>query len=259
MNSTTGIYPTELPSVSTEEAPPARDGVFPPTRWSLIRRMQDGNESVRRESLETICAVYWKPAYTWLRARGASPGDAEDVTQDFFSRLIAGDWLAEVNEAKGRLRSFMLVLLKRQASNDYDHRQAKKRGGGCIMVPIDTAAGEAAWRSLPPDGASLDVIFDRQWALQLLDRVMEGLRDTCAKAGKADLFDELRDYLSGGSQEDSYGESAARLGVSANTVKSAAFRLRERYRERLRAEVLDTLGSPEGVEEEIGWLLRVFA
>ncbi len=252
------MTPPDSSSRPTSTAGSGHRGVFPQTQWSLIRRVQLGDESQRREGMETLCASYWKPVYAWLRAKGSSPEDAEDLTQDFFARLIAGDWLAEVSADKGRLRSFLLVLLKRHAVNAWEHRQAKMRGGGCTIIRMDAREGEAAWNSLPADGVSPDVAFDRQWALQLLDRVMLRLRTIYEKAGKAALFDELRDYLTGGSVEESYAAPAARLGLSEGTVKVAAFRLRERYRTRLREAVMETIESPEGVNEEIEYLFRVF-
>jgi DNA-directed RNA polymerase specialized sigma24 family protein len=221
--------------------------------------MQSGDEVMKRASLETICEAYWKPVYAWLRARRTIPADAEDLTQSFFARLLAEDWLAEVHELKGRLRSFLLVLLKRHAAGERDHRQAKKRGGGIAFVALDSVEAEQAWERLPSAGASPDVVFARQWALQLLGRVMQSLRDTYQKSGRAELFDELRDYLSGGSTEESYGASAMRLGMTTSAVKAAAFRLRERYRTRLREEVLETLGSPAELEEELRWLSGVFS
>ena len=253
-----------MPSLDSSNRPPPstsgsrHGGLFPQTQWSLIRRVQHGDETQRREGMEILCTAYWKPVYAWLRARGSSPEDAEDLTQEFFSRLIAGDWLAEVSAEKGRLRSFLLVLLKRHAANVWEFSQAKKRGGGCVIFRLDAGDAETAWKNLPADGVSPDVIFDRQWALQLLDGVMQGLRDTYAKAGKTDLFDELRGYITGGSADESYGASALRLGMNEGTVKVAAFRLRERYRDRLRAAVLETVESPGGVAEEIAWLFRVF-
>lgn len=250
---------TSPPMTAANAVRPGSDpGIFPPTRWSLIHRMQCGDDTTRRESLEWLCTAYWKPVYGWLRTRGAAPADAEDTTQEFFARLIAGDWLAEVQADKGRLRAFILVLLKHHAANEHDHRRALKRGGAISFVPFDPAEAEAAWASQPSGGVSPDVVFDRQWAIQLLERVMRGLRASYEKAGKAALFDELRDYLSGGSVEESYGASAARLGMKESAVKVAAFRLRERYRERLRTEVRDTLDSPDAVDEEIRWLFQVF-
>ena len=224
----------------------------------MIRQVQAEDESMRRVGWERICQTYWKPVYVWLRARGATPEDAEDMTQDFFSRLMAGECLTEVSAEKGRLRSFLLVILKRQAVNAWEYRQARKRGGGGIMIPLDAQAGEEEWKGLPSDGASPDVIFDRQWAVQLLHQVMLDLRDVYLKAGKEELFDELRDYISGGSTDESYGEAAGRLGMSEGAVKVAAFRLRERYRERLRATVLETVACAEEVPDEIDWLFRVF-
>lgn len=244
-----------------DPAPPtsaSNQGIFPPTRWSLIHRMQDGDEAARRESMETICAAYWKPVYAWLRAQGAAPADAEDTTQNFFARLIGGDWLAEVHEQKGRLRSFLLVLLKRHAVNEHEHRSAKKRGGDRVFVPLDAQKAETAWAGHSAVGASPDVIFDRQWALQLLERVMRGLQADYEKSGKATLFAELRDYITGGSEEESYSASSERLGMTLSAVKVAAFRLRERYRQRLREVVLETIESADGLNEEIDYLFRVF-
>jgi RNA polymerase sigma-70 factor (ECF subfamily) len=224
----------------------------------VVRRLQDGAEDERREAWEVICRGYWKPVYAWLRARGTSPEDAEDLTQEFFSRLHSREWLREVRSENGKLRAFLLVLLKRQAANEWERRNAKKRGGGAVMIPMDAGEAENSWQVLPADGASPDVIFERQWALQLLESVMNDLRAAYERNGKAGLFDELRDYLSGGSTEESYAAPAARLGLSEGTVKVAAFRLRERYRERLRAAVTETVESPDGVNEELEYLFRVF-
>lgn len=126
------------------------------------------------------------------------------------------------------------------------------------MISLDVQAGEEEWKGLPSDGVSPDIIFDRQWAVQLLRQVMLELREIYVKAGKQELFDELREYITGGSTEESYGEAAGRLGMSEGAVKVAAFRLRERYRERLRAAVLETVSCAEEVEDEIDWLFRVF-
>ncbi len=244
--------------VATTTSGSKHGGNFPSTRWTLIRRVQQGDETQRRAGLESLCAAYWKPVYAWSRAKGSSPEDAEDLTQDFFSRLLAGDWLADVSEDKGRLRSFLLVLLKRHAANAWEHRQAKKRGGGCAIIHMDAGEGEAAWNSLPADGVSPDVMFDRQWAMQLLDRVTAELRTAYDRAGKVALFDELRGYLAGGSSDESYAAPAARLGIAEGAVKVAAFRLRERFRTRLRGAVMETIESPDGVNEEINYLFRVF-
>lgn len=254
---------TDVPSSSTSNPPAAGEthqapGLFPATQWSVIRQVQAEDESVQRLGWERMCRNYWRPVYAWLRARGSSAVDAEDLTQEFFSRLIAGADLAEVCAEKGRLRSFLLVVLKRQAANAWEYRQAQKRGGGKIMVPLDAKGAEETWKSMPTDGASPDVIFDRQWALQILEQVMSALRETYVKAGKGELFEELREYISGASQEESYAASAERLGMSEGAIKVAAFRLRQRYRERLRVTVTDTVSSAEEVNDEINWLFRVF-
>lgn len=221
-------------------------GLFPPTHWSMIHGLQSRDEIHRNEGLARFCSCYWKPV-------------AADLTQDFFSRLIAGNWLTTVREEKGRLRSFLLVLLKRHAANAWEYRQAKKRGGGGVMIPIDGKEAEAAWSCLPSDGASPDVLFDRQWAVQLLEEVMNCLRAIYVKSGREELFDELREYITAsGSTQVSYAGSALRLGMNESAVKVAAFRLRERYRNQLRKAVEETVGSSDAVDEEIDWLFRVF-
>lgn len=247
-----------MPNADHNDHSSAAPGIFPATRWSVVKRMQEGTGEERRQAWELLCRGYWKPAYSWLRARGSPPEDAEDITQDFFARLHAGDWLHKVAAENGKLRSFLLVLLKRHAVNEWEHRSAKKRGGGAVIVPLDARDAEMSWHNLPVDGASPDVIFDRQWALQLLDRVMSSLRASYARNGKSALFDEIRDYLTGGSVEESYAAPAARLGLTEGAVKAAAFRLRERYRELLRDTVMETVESPDGVNAEIEYLFRVF-
>ena len=239
--------------------PPANDGgAFPPTCWSVVRRFQSGGERERRECLEVLCRAYWKPVHAWLRARGASPADAEDTAQDFFARLIAGDWLANASEAKGRLRSLLLVILKRHVATAYAARCAQKRGGGLTFVPLESDDGLSQRHDVPADELSPDLIFDREWVREMLDRVITRLRADYAASGKAALFDELRNYIAGDSEEESYGDSAMRLGMTPGAVKVAAFRLRERYRARLRAEVCETVESPDLVDEELRALLAVF-
>ena len=258
LQGTPGAFSSGEPGTVRGQPSGAREGVFPATRWSLIRQVQEGDVAARRAGWEHLCKEYWKPIYVWLRARGATPEDAEDLAQDFFCRLIAGDWLREATGEKGRLRTFLLVLLKRHAVNAWEYGQAKKRGGGSIILHPDAGEGEAAWHRLPADGASPDVMFDRHWAMQLLDRVMEELRATYDLSGKAALFDELREYLSGGSAEESYAGPASRLGLSEGAVKVAAFRLRERFRVRLSEVVRETISAPAEVAEEIQYLFHVF-
>jgi RNA polymerase sigma-70 factor (ECF subfamily) len=233
-------------------------GVFPATSWSVVRRFQRGGELERKECLEWICRSYWKPVHAWLRARGMTPADAEDTAQDFFARLIAGDWLAGASESKGRLRSLLLVMLKRHAATAHAAKHARKRGGDILFVSVDEERSGMPRTDLPADEESPDFIFDREWVCELLNRVVGQLRADYEAAGKGALFEELRNYLAGDSDDESYGQSAGRLGMSTGAVKVAACRLRERYRIRLREEVAETVEDPGLVDEEIRELLSLF-
>lgn len=232
-------------------------GLFPATRWSVVLRMQNGTEHLRARALEDLCRTYWKPVYGFVRSRGASPQDAEDLTQDFLARLLAGDWLAEVGAGKGRLRSFLLVVLKRFLVNEYEYNGAAKRGGRHIHFSMDAAEGEMAWRDIADPAASPDVLYERQWALQLLAAVMACLRADYVAAGKAALFDVLRAHLTAAGGDD-YATDAARLGMSHGAVRVAVHRMRHRYRELLRRELADTVESEALIDDEIRHLFAVF-
>lgn len=246
---------------STENKPsePAtKNNLFPITRWSLIALLQNGSHEERVQSLDHICSIYWKPVYGWLRAHGNSPENAQDITQDFFCRMVDEDWLVAVAEEKGRLRSYLLVLLKRHTANAWNHQQAQKRGGGCSFLYIDSKEGESVWNEIATENTTPDDLYDRSWALQLLNNVMQNLKQSYDKAGRGQLYDVLSTHLTGNSSIESYAEAASILGMTESAVKVAAHRLRARYRTSLRDAVLRTVELPEDVDDEISWLFRIF-
>ncbi|HEX5790672.1 MAG TPA: hypothetical protein VFY13_05940 [Luteolibacter sp.] len=247
--------------MSGDDPPRASDtpnGLFPRTRWTLIATLQNGNEQERDKCLEAICSAYWKPVYGWLRSRGRSPEDSKDITQEFFQRLISDNWLGAVSQEKGRLRSYLLVLLKRHDADLWNHQNALKRGGGCTLLNLDSADGEAAWLQVRVDGASPDLLYDRSWALQLIHSAMRDLQETYESSDRGPLYHALKGHIAGNDASTNLARIAAELGMNESAVKVAIHRLRTRYRERLRDAVYRTLGDMEDVDDEISWLFRVF-
>jgi RNA polymerase sigma-70 factor (ECF subfamily) len=204
-----------------------------------------------RAALEQLCRNYWQPLYAYVRRAGHAREEAEDLTQEFFARLLADNSVARADPARGRFRSFLLGSLKHFLAHEWEKAGARKRGGGAQHLPLafDTAETRCAQPVAPGD--TPDRAFDRQWALALLDVVLGRLRREYREAGREDLFLGLKETLSGGRAEIPYRELGARLGLSEGAVKVAAHRLRGRYRELLREEIANTVAGPEQVEEEL--------
>ena len=238
---------TSTPPVST----PLAGAAFAPTHWSVVlsARAQDGEPS--RLALETLCRNYWPPLYAYIRRQGFSPADAQDLTQEFFARLLEKNYLASVQQEKGRFRSFLLAALKHFLSNEWDKLRAQKRGGGRTAIPMDTAFAENACATALASNESADRLYDRRWALTLLDRTMERLRLEYADSGKGRAFASLRETLTCERGTVPYSRIASELGSTEGAVKVAVHRLRLRYRELLRAEIAQTVSDQNSVDEEL--------
>ncbi|MBU6400465.1 MAG: sigma-70 family RNA polymerase sigma factor [Verrucomicrobia bacterium] len=226
-------------------------GQFTTTHWSVVLRAGQDSSTQAQDALARLCQTYWYPLYAYLRRQGRSPEDAQDLVQEFFARLLEKHWLRAVAPEKGRFRSFLLVSLKHFVANEWDKMRAQKRGGGQTVVSLDAQSAEERYRFEPVDRLSADKIYERRWALTLLDRVLARLRDEQAAAGKGALFDALKEGLTGGRDSVGYADHAARLGLSEGALKVAAHRLRRRYRELLREELSQTVASAEDVEAEL--------
>lgn len=232
---------------------------FGETRWSVILSAMDKQRPAEAtDALQRLCQVYWPPLYAYVRRSGESPHDAQDLTQEFFARFLDKDYLAAVDRAKGRFRSFLLAALKHFLSNERDKHRAQKRGGGCAFVPIDFHNAESHCGFEPADNLTPEVIFQRRWAAALLEQALARLRGEYADAGKESLFEQLKVTLTEGKGTTAYAHLAARLGMSEAAVKMAAHRLRQRYREAIRAEIAATVADPSEVEDELREVLRVF-
>jgi len=232
-------------------------GQFPQTRWSVVLAARDSNEQQATGALDELCRAYWFPLYVYVRKRGVSPEDAEDVTQGYFAALIDRGYLTQVDRERGKLRSFLLTTLKHYLADEWSKASALKRGHGQRPVSIDAANAEERYAMEPVDEASPDRLFDRRWALTLLDNVLTALRADYASAGQERMFDGLKKFLAWNSASEAYRETAAELGMKENAVRVAVFRLRRRYGDLLRDQVADTVTSPDEVPAELEQLLSL--
>jgi RNA polymerase sigma-70 factor (ECF subfamily) len=218
------------------------------------------NDTTRaRAALEQLCRAYWHPLYAYVRRAGQSPEEAQDLTQEFFARLLAQNTVARADPRRGRFRSFLLASLKHFLANEWEKARAQKRGGRVqfLTLQFDTAETRCVQPAAPGD--TPDRAFDCQWALALLDLVLGHLRKEYTDSGRDALFLGLKDTLMGGRTEIPYRELAARLDMSEGAVKVAAHRLRQRYRELLREEIAHTVAGPEEVEEELTHLFAALS
>lgn len=232
--------------------------MFVTTHWSVV--LAAAGDSARAEgALASLCQTYWYPLYVYVRRRGYSPHDAQDLTQEFFARLLERQSLGRADPSRGRFRSFMLSSLNHFLSKEWEKAQTQKRGGGRQVVSLDFAAGERRYDLELADHATPDKAFDKQWALALLDQVLERLDHEYQEDGKGDLFAALKRSLAGTRESQPYAELATQLGVNESTVKVAVHRLRKRYRELLNLEIANTVNSPGEAEAELRQLLQALA
>lgn len=243
------------PSSST----PPSAGVFATTRWTVVMAAGATDSPRACAALETLCTNYWYPLYAYVRRQGHGPHDAQDLTQAFFARLLEKNYLADVQREKGRFRSFLLASLKHFLANEWDRERALKRGGGRKLIALDDDSAESRYRLEPKDDLSADKIYERRWALTLLDKVLNTLRAEYEQGGKAEAFEILKPYLSAGRTSVSYAHAAEKLGMNEGAVKVAVHRLRKRYRELLRAEIAQTVSTTSEIEAEIRYLFAALS
>jgi RNA polymerase sigma-70 factor (ECF subfamily) len=228
---------------------------FATTHWSLVLAARDRAEPGAADALASLCALYWYPLYAYVRRRGHDADAAHDLTQEFFTRLLEKDFLAAVDRGKGKFRSFLLAACTHFLANEHDRARAKKRGGGRPLLSLDAADAEGRYRAEPAGGLTPEKLFERRWALALLDQVMARLRGEFEAKDKGRLFDRLRGFLVG-EKGTGYRQAADELGLSEGAVKVAVHRLRQRYRELLHEEIGRTVAEPGQVEEEVRDLFR---
>lgn len=223
----------------------------------MVTAAQGGGEQAYR-ALNELCGLYWPPVYAFVRRKGQTPADAEDVTQGFFAELLARGSLESVAADKGRLRTFLLKALTRHMINEHEKAGAAKRGGGRPLLSLDFERAEGNFIAEPSHNITPELEFERQWALQLLDAALAEVRRDAARNGRGALFDDLKGLISLDATLGAYDEIAARHGLSEGAVKAAAHRLRQGFRTALRRAIAETLTTEEEIDDEIQHLFTVF-
>ncbi len=232
--------------------------LFVTTRWSVVLKAKDKSLPGSAEALETLCRTYWYPIYALVRSLGHSPADAEDLTQEFFAKLLEKDYLRIVEREKGRFRTFLRMALKRFLANEWDRIRAQKRGGALIHIPFGTEA-EERFRTEPTDALSPDRIFDRRWALNLLDQALERLEHEYVAAGKSTEWQLLKSNLIEQHTRLPYAEVAAALHSSEGAARVMMHRMRKRFREVFRETVADTVSTTADLEREMREVLEALS
>lgn len=247
--------------VNRVSIPVANPGVptqFTTTRWTVVLQAA-GAESGPNEALEQLCRVYWPPLYAFLRRRGYSSHEAEDVVQGFFERFLAKDYLRDVSPEKGRFRSFLLASLRHFAANVRRDRQTERRGGGVPHLDLDNPEIAARCEAALEADCRPEVVFDRVWAETIMDRAARQLRRDQVESGKAGVYEVIRVWLATEPRPGAYAAAATKLGMTEGAIATAVYRLRQRFRELVRAEVAHTVLSPTDVESELTYLLDVLS
>jgi RNA polymerase sigma-70 factor (ECF subfamily) len=229
--------------------------VFATTHWSVVLAAGQSASPNAQQALEKLCRNYWYPLYAFVRRQGNSPEDAQDLTQEFFARLLDREFVALADPARGRFRSFLLGCLKHFLSEQHRRAARLKRGGGHTVLSWDTQSAEERYGSEPADRLTPEKIYERRWALALLETALARMSEEIARGVQARLLPELRSFLWGERNSASYAEIAAQVGLTEASLKVTVHRLRRRYRELLREEVADTVGSGEEIDEELRHLM----
>lgn len=236
-----------------------RASTFATTHWSVVVAAGHPDSPQAAAALEKLCSTYWYPLYACVRRHGHSPEDAEDLTQEFFARLLARDYVARADPHRGRFRSFLLSGLKRFLCDEWDKGHRLKRGGGTPVISFDAQGAEERYRLEPTDQLTPERIFERLWAATLLERAASRLREEYVASNRAWLYEELTEFRLDAPEQRPYAEVAAQLGLSESALKSAVHRLRQRHHQLVREEITQTLADPAEVDAEIRHLLGVIA
>lgn len=232
-------------------------GQFATTHWSLVLAAGSREHEESSRSLEKLCRAYWPPLYAYVRRRVSDIHEAQDLTQAFFERLLEKQYLADADPERGKFRSFLITAFKRFLSKERDKATAHKRGGSQLKFSVDFESQDRHWDALQ-DTQTAERIYERQWAVTLLNRVMSRLQREMERGGKSQQFQLLKEFI-GGTESETYATVAPTLGLSESAARMAATRMRSRYREMLREEIAQTLAIEEDIDDEVRHLFATFA
>ena len=232
-------------------------GLFATTHWSIVLTAGQHDLPQATEALEKLCRSYWYALYAFVRRRGYSPEDAQDLTQAFFTHLLRKDFLSGVGPEKGRFRSFLLACLKHFLADEWEKARTRKRGGRDPELLLDSEQAEGRYQLEARVEATAESLYERRWALNLLDHVLDRLRQEAVVSGRETVYDQLECCLLGERPTETYAQLGVRLGMSETAVKVTVHRLRQRYRELLREEIARTVTHPDEVDEEMRYLFEV--
>jgi DNA-directed RNA polymerase specialized sigma24 family protein len=233
------------------------DSLFAVTNWKLVLQASRGEDSHAREAWNQLSRIYWYPIYSFVRRRGLNREDAEDLTQSFFEHMYRRHALAQVGQGKGRFRSFLLASLRNFLNNAWDHAQAQKRGGGHLPLSLDAASAETRYRLEPVDAVSADVVFEKNYAIALLEQVLARLQSGHDQIGMGWQFERLKDKLMADPDAPGYELLASQMGVTCEAARKKVCDLRRRFRKLFREEVARTVSDPSEIDEELRYLRRV--
>ncbi len=233
--------------------------IFATTHWTVVLAAGKRSTPQSNRALEELCRAYWFPLYAYVRRRGHSKEDAEDLTQAFFARFLEKNYLGALDSEKGKFRAFLLASLKHFLANEWDRSHRQKRGGDATHLSLDWKTADTQFQIAITTEPSPDKAYDREWALALLEKVVSSLHAECAADGREKQFDELKIFLTAGKGALPYSAAANSLGLEEGAVRTAVHRLRKRYRQLLREEISQTLADPAQVDEEMLALFGAFA
>ena len=231
-------------------------GRFATTQWSLVLAAGRRGSAQAEEALGRLCALYWYPIFAFVRRRGYSVDAAQDLTQSFFTRLIEKEDIGDADRNRGRFRTFLLTACQHFLSNERDRMLAVKRGGGCVPIPMDVALAEGRYQSSLGHSDTPERLYDRQWCLTLLTSVLDALQDEYAASGNDRQFKRFRGFLTMDEDVGTHADAAKELGMTTTAVKVAVHRLRRQYRDALRRQIAETVGSEEEIDDEMRYLLK---
>ena len=232
---------------------------FASTHWSIVAQSAQTDVPEAANALAQLCETYWPPIYSFIRRRGYAPSDAEDLTQSFFAYFLRTKAYSRTDRLHGKFRSFLLASVKNFLADNWDREQAIRRGGGYRFVSLDQGTAESFYDVASASDSTAEHLFELRWAKSLTAGALDSLRQELHAEGKARLFEQLKNFLTGGNVLPSYDEASAQTGLPRATVKTHVHRLRQRYREIVRREVARTVSSPHEIDEELRYLCNILA